>query len=270
MSRRVDNPWRRSAPLAVAHRGQRATFPEQTLEAYVEAIRLGADGIETDVQRTRDGQLVMLHDLTVDRTTDGHGPIASLDWGEARALDAGSWRGAPFAGARIPTLDETIELVVGAGLMLCVEIKGTAADAPASAIAVARLIRDRGLVDQVFISSFDHAALAAARDEVGSPLLAPERLPEAGPSDPDVAVAQAAALDAAVLQHRWEDLPPEVVDALHAAGTAVWSWPIDTLESIRRSVELGCDGVIGDDVPLLLEGLGRAAVADAPGPSPEW
>ena len=267
MSRRVDNPWRRSAPLAVAHRGQRATFPEQTLEAYVEAIRLGAEGIETDVQRTRDDQLVMLHDLTVDRTTDGHGPIASLDLAEARALDAGSWYGERFAGARIPTLEETIELVVGAGLMLCIEIKGTATDAPATAIAVARLIRDRGLVDQVFISSFDHAALAAARGEVGSPLLAPERLPEAGPSDPDVAVAQAAALDAAVLQHRWEDLEPEVVDALHAAGSAVWSWPIDTLESIRRSVELGCDGVIGDDVPLLLEGLGRSAIGGAPVPS---
>ncbi len=270
MSRRLDNPWRRSAPLAVAHRGQRSTFPEQTLEAYAEAIRLGADGIETDVQRTRDDRLVMLHDLTVDRTTDGHGPIASLDWAEARALDAGSWRGDRFAGARIPTLDETIELVVGAGLMLCVEIKGTATDAPATAVAVARLIRDRGLLDQVFISSFDHAALAAARDEVGSPLLAPERLPEAGPSDPDVAVAQAAALDAAVLQHRWEDLGPEVVDALHAAGTAVWSWPIDTVESIRRSVELGCDGVIGDDVPLLLDGLGRTAVVDRAVPSPGW
>jgi len=59
MSRRVDNPWRRSAPLAVAHRGQRATFPEQTLEAYVEAIRLGADGIETDVSLTRDGVWVL-------------------------------------------------------------------------------------------------------------------------------------------------------------------------------------------------------------------
>jgi len=262
MSRRVDNPWRRSAPLAVAHRGQRATFPEQTLEAYVEAIRLGADGIETDVQQTRDGRLAMLHDLTVDRTTDGSGPIAALDWAEVQRLDAGSWYGDRFAGARIPSLEETIELVVGAGLMLCVEIKGTAADAPRTAVAVARLIHERGLLDQVFISSFDHAALAAARDEVGSPLLAPERLPEAGPPDPDVAVAQAAALDAAVLQHRWEDLTPDVVAALHASGSAVWSWPVDTLESIRRSVELGCDGVIGDDVPLLLDGLGRAAPAD--------
>ena len=268
MSRRVDNPWLRSAPLALAHRGQRATFPEQTLEAYQEAIRLGADGIETDVQRTRDGRLAMLHDLTLDRTTNGRGPIAAMDWAEVRRLDAGSWRGEQFAGCRVPSLDETIDLVVGAGLVLCVEIKGTAADAPATALAVARRIRERGLLDQVFVSSFDHHALAAARAEVGSPLLAPERLPEAGHSDPAIAVAQAAALDAAVLQHRWEDLTPEVVAALHGAGSAVWSWPIDSAESVVRSVELGCDGVIGDDVPLLLAALGRPPAEPGAVPSP--
>jgi len=269
MSRRLANPWRRAEPLAVAHRGQRATFPEQTLEAYEEAIRLGADGIETDVQRTRDGRLAMLHDLTVDRTTDGHGPVAGLDWDEVRALDAGSWRAERFRGCRVPSLEETIELVAEAGLLLCVEIKGTTDDAPGTAVAVARLLRQRGLLDRVFISSFDHAALAAARAEVGSPLLAPERLPEAGPSDPAIAVAQAVALDAAVIQHRWEDLTPAVAAALHDAGSAIWSWPIDSLESVRRSVELGCDAIIGDDVPLLLEGLGRAAAAPVvPSPGP--
>jgi glycerophosphoryl diester phosphodiesterase len=267
MSRRVDNPWRRPAPLAVAHRGQRATFPEQTLEAYEEAIRLGADGIETDVQRTRDGHLAMLHDLTVDRTTDGHGPIATMDWADVRRLDAGSWRDERFAGSRVPSLEETIELVVGAGLLLCVEIKGTADETSGTAVAVARVLRDRGLLDQVFISSFDHKALGAARTEAGSPLLAPERLPEAGPADPAIAVTQAVALDAAVLQHRWEDLTPTVVDALHGAGCAVWSWPIDTLESVRRSVELGCDAIIGDDVRLLLDGLRRPAPG-TPVPAP--
>jgi glycerophosphoryl diester phosphodiesterase len=138
MSRRIDNPWRRTAPLAMAHRGQRATFPEQTLEAYEEAIRLGADGIETDVQRTRDGRLVMLHDLTVDRTTNGHGPIAAMDWAEVRALDAGAWRGERFVGARVPSLEDTIELIVGAGILLCVEIKGTPDEAPATAVSAAR------------------------------------------------------------------------------------------------------------------------------------
>ncbi|MEA2518836.1 MAG: glycerophosphoryl diester phosphodiesterase [Chloroflexota bacterium] len=259
MSRRVDNPWRRSAPLALAHRGQRATVPEQTLDAYETAIRLGADGVETDVQLTADGRLAMIHDLTVDRTTNGRGPVAAHDWAELRSLDAGSWFSEAFVGCRIPSLEETIELIVGAGVVLCVEIKGDGAVAPRTAAAVARIVRARGLVDQVFISSFDHAALAVARTALGAPLLAPERLPEAGPSDPQTAAAQAIALDAAVLQHRWEDLTPEVAAALHEAGTAIWTWPIDDPIAIQRSVELGADGIIGDDVALLLAGLGRAA-----------
>ena len=265
MSRGAANPWRRSTPLVMAHRGQRATVPEQTLEAYEAAIQLGAEAIETDVQRTRDGRLVMLHDLTLDRTTSGQGPVAEHDWAEVRALDAGSWFGPEFRACRVPSLEETIELIVGAELTLCVEIKGQPSETPATAVAVARLLRDRNLLDAVFISSFDHSALQAARAEVGSPLLAPERLPDTGPSEPAVAVAQAIALDAAALQHRWEDLTNEVVDAVHDAGTAVWSWPIDTSESIRHSVEVGVDAIIGDDVALLLEGLGRRAPAAATG-----
>jgi glycerophosphoryl diester phosphodiesterase len=261
MSRRAANPWLRSAPLVMAHRGQRATYPEQTLEAYEAAIRLGAEAIETDVQRTSDGRLAMMHDLTLDRTTSGEGRIADRSWAEVRALDAGSWFGPGFAACRVPSLEETIELVVGAGLALCVEIKGEARETPATAVAVATLLRDRGLLDQVFISSFDHAALQAARDAVGTPLLAPERLPDTGPSDPEIAAGQAIALDAAALQHRWEDLTEEVVDAVHDVGTAVWSWPIDTLDSVARSIAVGVDAIIGDDVALLLEGAGRAVPA---------
>jgi glycerophosphoryl diester phosphodiesterase len=261
MSRRAANPWLRSAPLVMAHRGQRATYPEQTLEAYEAAIRLGAEAIETDVQRTSDGRLAMMHDLTLDRTTSGQGRIADRTWTELRALDAGSWFGPGFAACRVPSLEEAIELVVGAGLALCVEIKGEAHETPGTAVAVATLLRDRGLLDQVFISSFDHAALQAARDAVSMPLLAPERLPVAGPSDPEVATAQAIALDAAALQHRWEDLTEEIVDAVHGVGTAVWSWPIDTLDSVARSIAVGVDAIIGDDVALLLEGVGRAIPA---------
>ena len=228
------------------------------MEAYEAAIKLGAEGIECDVQRTRDGRLAMIHDLTLDRTTDGHGPVAAHDWADLTRLDAGGWFDPRFAGIRIPSLEDTIDLAVGAGILLCVEIKGDAASAPGTAAAVAELLRARDLVDQVFISSFDHVALATATAILGRPLLAPERLPEAGPPDPLTAVRQATDLGAAVLQHRWEDLTSEVVDALHGAGVAVWSWPIDSLEAIVHSVAVGADGIIGDDVPLLLEGLGRS------------
>lgn len=254
------NPWRRERPLAMAHRGQRATVPEQTLEAYRAAIELGCEAIECDVQLTGDGVPVMLHDLTLDRTTDGRGPVAAAAWPAVRRLDAGSWFDPAFAGARVPSLDETLDLAQAAGVPLCIEIKGTAADAPRTAAVVAGVLRDRGLLETMVISSFDHAALAAATEAAGRPiLLAPERLPESGPADPGAAVAQARALGATVLQHRWEDLTTAVVEALHDAGVGVWSWPIDSLESIEHSVRVGADAIIGDDVPLLLEGLRRFA-----------
>lgn len=264
MTATAERDWRREQPLAIGHRGQRATVPEQTLEAYQAAIDLGADGIEVDVQRSRDGRLVMIHDLTLDRTTNGTGLVAAAEWDRIRALDAGSWFGAGFGHCRVPTLEETIDLAVAADVILCVEIKGEPAEALRTAADVGRLIHDRGLQDRVFVSSFDHAALAVAHVDRGPLLLAPERLPPSGPPDPGAAVAQASSLGAAVLQHRWEDVTAEVVDALHAIGTAVWTWPIDSVESVRRSVEVGADGIIGDDVPLLLEALGRPS---RPGPA---
>jgi glycerophosphoryl diester phosphodiesterase len=263
MTRSPANPWRRSAPLVVAHRGQRATRPEQTLEAYRFAIELGCEAIECDVQRTRDGRLVMLHDLTLDRTTDGHGRIADHIWDEVRGLDAGSWFDPAFRETRLPTLEEAIELAEAASIPLCIEIKGSADDAPRTAVDVARLLRDRGLLDRMFMSSFDHAALAAATRDVGRILLAPERLPEAGPSDPATAVAQARALGATALQHRWEDLTSEVVEALHDADVAVWAWPVDSQEAIAHSVAVGADGMIGDDVELLRQGLELVAAGGA-------
>jgi glycerophosphoryl diester phosphodiesterase len=266
MTRPGANAWRRTTPLVMAHRGQRATVPEQTLEAFRAAIDLGCEAIECDVQRTRDGRLVMMHDLTVDRTTDGRGAVAMLDWDEIRSLDAGSWFATDFAGCRVPTLDAAIDVALDAGVPLCIEIKGTALEASATAEAVAAVLRDRDLVDRMFISSFDHAALAAAaRRLAGRGLLAPERLPEAGPADPAAAVAQATALGATALQHRWEDLTPAVVEALHAVDVAVWAWPVDSAEAVARSAAVGADAVIGDDVGLLWQWLRSmpAAVGDA-------
>jgi glycerophosphoryl diester phosphodiesterase len=252
------NPWRRDHPLVVAHRGHRAAFPEQTLPAFEAAIALGCRAIEADLQLTRDGRLVMMHDLTVDRTTDGHGPVATATLAELEALDAGSWFDPRFAGTRIPTVEELLALAIPAGVTLCLEVKGTTEAAPDVAVALVGLLRDRGLLDRVFVSSFDHAALATARRMAPDILLAPERLPEHAPPDPGEAVRQARATGATVLQHRWDELTVEVVDALHAADVAVWTWPTDTLESIEVSVRTGADGVIGDDVAWLLETVGPA------------
>ncbi|HEY8870530.1 MAG TPA: glycerophosphodiester phosphodiesterase family protein [Candidatus Limnocylindrales bacterium] len=110
------NPWLRSTrPLIIAHRGHSLEVPENTTKAYRRAIELGTEMIEADVNVSRDGRLVMMRDATLDRTTNGDGPVSSATWNELAELDAGGWFGKDFAGLRIPTVEETIELARDAG-----------------------------------------------------------------------------------------------------------------------------------------------------------
>ncbi len=90
----------------IGHRGAAALAPENTWAGFDRALALGVDAIETDVQATSDGVLVLIHDLHLDRTTDGHGPVASTPWSALRELDAGSWFGQEYRGAQVPLLDE--------------------------------------------------------------------------------------------------------------------------------------------------------------------
>ena len=94
-----------------AHRGSKGTHPENTLASFREAVLVGSDGIELDVHLTKDGQLVVVHDETVDRTTNGTGEIRNLTLAEIKAMDAGSWFKNDFAGEKIPTLDEVLHLL---------------------------------------------------------------------------------------------------------------------------------------------------------------
>ena len=251
---RASNAWLRStSPLVIAHRGQSIEAPENTMEAFRRAIELGAQMIETDVNVTRDGALVLTHDVTVDRTTNGTGHVGDLTLAQIRELDAGSWSGAEFAGEPVPTLEETLELAIETGVLLCLEAKGRTADETADiATAVARILEQRNLLDRAFISAFEHSALAVAKRAVPRLLIAPERLPELEPCTPQEAVAQARALDAPVLQTHHMLLTDELVAALHEGGIALWSWPTTTADSCEASVRAGADALMGDDVRTMV------------------
>jgi glycerophosphoryl diester phosphodiesterase len=242
----------RARPLVIGHRGDSAGAPEQTLAAFERAIELGADMIEADVRRSGDGRLVLLHDATVDRTTDGHGPVAELAWADLRELDAGGWFSPRFAGERVPSLHELFELAGRAGIGLCLEAKGASpAEAASIALAVARELGGRGRLGIDVLASFDHDALAAAVDAVPGLRCAPDRLPERGPADGPALVAQAAAARAAIIQHHHEDLTAEAVAEAHGAGIEVWAWPPGTRLEIERVLRLGVDAVMGDDVAAI-------------------
>jgi glycerophosphoryl diester phosphodiesterase len=149
-------------PLIFAHRGASKAAPENTLPAFEAAIRLGADGIELDVQYSSDGALVIFHNDTLEKTSDGAGRVTAHTLSELRALDAGSWFGPSFAGTHIPTLDEALDLMKGK-LLVNVELKVLGTLRSGMGADAVRAIRAHGMADQVVISSFNPFALRQAK-----------------------------------------------------------------------------------------------------------
>jgi glycerophosphoryl diester phosphodiesterase len=254
-----NNPWiRERRPLSVAHRGHSIAYPENTLEAYRKAIELGVEMIECDVNVTRDGTLVMMHDPTLDRTTSGSGRVSGAPWEEIQALDAGGKFKPEFTGVHVPSTEETLLLFKEADTLSCFEIKGADADeSNRIALGLVELFIKHAMLDKAFLSSYHHEALHLAKSKCPELLLAPERLPDDAPADPPEALQQAKDFDAPVLQHQYTVLSADVVRVLHDNEIAVWSWSTTDEPSMVFSIELGADALMGDDVELMLEILNR-------------
>lgn len=254
------NPWRRSRPLAVAHRGQSASVPDNTLESFARAIELGAEMIEGDVQMSRDGHLAMMHDATIERTTNGTGRVADLRWDELQRLDASGQFGAEFPGLRIPSLDAVLELADSKRVPVCVDVKaGSTVEAIATATAVADLIRRRAAADRVVLNSFHYDAFAAAKRVLPELQVVPDISSEVS-DDPPATVRLARSL-AALITMNHADLPTETVALLHDAGVAVWVWGVTGEASVARSVEQGVDGILGQDISTIVKVLDRLCPA---------
>lgn len=151
-------PLNRDRPWIIGHRGSPREAPENTLSSFELAICQGADLIELDLHMSADEQLVVIHDDTVDRTTDGTGPVGDLSFQELRALDAGSWLGPKFRSERIPSLAEAFDLSAGrAGLV--VELKRSADRYPGIERLLARAIEAAQRLEDVIVISRDSAAI---------------------------------------------------------------------------------------------------------------
>ncbi|SFD80195.1 glycerophosphoryl diester phosphodiesterase [Paenibacillus catalpae] len=147
-----------------AHRGASAYAPENTMAAFERGLACGADLIELDVQLTKDGEVVVFHDLTVDKTTNGHGPLHDYTLAELRALDAGSWFSKDFTGELVPTLEEVLAWARDR-IRLSIELKQPAdREDPALAHRTARLVAEHGMNGQAQIMSFRHDLVKAVRD----------------------------------------------------------------------------------------------------------
>ncbi len=168
--------WKQSPQnvYVAGHRGWPARYPENTMESYEAAAALGVDQIELDVRCTLDGALVLIHDAKVDRTTDGTGEVAKMPLTEIRALDAGSWKDARFAGCRIPLWEELLALVDRyPALTLDVELKeypteGNEARAYSTCDRVIASLDERGMTDRVVINTFSGKLHEYIQAEYGS------------------------------------------------------------------------------------------------------
>jgi len=242
----------------IAHRGHNTEAPEQTMTAFRMAIELGAEMIEADVQISRDGVAVMMHDWSLERTTSGRGPVSGLDWAEIATLDAGRWFDPRFAGERVPRLDELFALATETGIGLCLEAKGQTLEAN---LEVSRRIGEeiarRGRLEVDVLASFDHEALRIAASENPGLRTAPDRLPEHGESTAANLLAQARAIGAPIIQHHFSDLRPEVAAEVQAAGVEIWAWPPTTPEEVEQAIASGAIGIMGDDVRNIAAALRR-------------
>lgn len=206
------------------------------MAAFRAAESAGADGIELDVHLSRDGVPVVLHDETLERTSNGRGRVVDWSLAELRRLDAGGWFAPAFAGERIPLLEEVLAWV-GARLRINVEIKSAAAGA-----AVLGLLRDFPR-SRVLISSFDHRLLAwLRRQDAALPLgfLSESRFWRGG-------VRRAVAAGAESFHPRIDLLSRSLLAACHQGGLAVYPWTVDTPTEVDHCLLLGASGLFTND-----------------------
>ncbi len=152
----------RDRPLNFAHRGASYEAPENTLAAFLLAAELGADGVELDVQLSKDGEVVVIHDLNLECSTNGSGPVRERTLAQLKDLDAGGWFDPGYAGQQVPTLQEVID-AVGHRLLLNIELKTPSLRDDGLVAEVVRTIEDNHLLDRVIVSSFNPIALWRVR-----------------------------------------------------------------------------------------------------------
>jgi len=233
--------------LVYGHRGARGYAPMNTIPSFEVAVQQGAHGVELDVHLTRDGQMVVIHDFTIDGTTDGHGAVENMTFAELRELDAGAWFDPRYAGTKVPTLAEVFETLGGLGVN--VEIK---ADTAGIEDAVAGLIRRFNALDRVIVSSFNPLVLKRFRKvapEIGMGFLYEPEAPEA--------------LMGAMLGIAHEARHPmhTMIDADYMTAARRWSYRVNTwtVNDPARALELralGVDIVITDYPDRILQAYG--------------
>ena len=235
--------------LVFGHRGACAYAPENTLASFQLAMDQGAHGVEFDVHLSRDGVPVIIHDFSLDKTTSGQGPVADHTWDELRALDAGSHKGAQYAGEPIPTLEQVIQLLAGK-LAMNIEVK---ADADGIEDAVAALVDQYKVNDWVIVSSFNPLILrrfASKYPQIALGFLYDE-------SEPFEQMLQMISDIKYQARHPHQTMIDAAFMRVAAeVGYRVNTWTVNDPERGRELQRLGVDTIITDSPDVMLKALG--------------
>ncbi len=226
--------------LGIAHRGASGRAPENTHAAFAAALALGAEAIELDCQLSADGELVVIHDETLDRTTDGQGPVGDRTAAELAALDAGAWFDPSYRGERIPRLADVIAQLRGR-VTLNVEIK-SARDLGTIESKLAALIAAERAAEWVLCSSFHPEALRTMR--AAAPWARLGVLCDEDPRRGGLALALELKAEVLIPGRRWVDA--RIVEEAHVRGLDVWVWTVNEPGEMRRLIALGVDAIFSD------------------------
>lgn len=232
-------------PTVMAHRGLSADAPENTLYAFSDAISVGADFIELDVQQTRDGVLVVMHDSNLKRTTGVNKDIWDVDYADIQNLDAGSWFDPAYVNARIPTLEETLQFV-DKRAKLNIEIKPTKHGSDTLEQDVAELITRYQYTDACYVTSFSYGSLKKVK-EVNPEIRTGYLMSVAYGQFYSLKYADAFSLNKVFVTS-------QVVNAAHQQGKQIFAWTVNSMSEVRSLCNLHVDSIITDD-PVMVQNV---------------
>jgi glycerophosphoryl diester phosphodiesterase len=233
--------------LVIAHRGDSKNAPENTLSSFKNALEMEADGIEMDVQLTKDEQLVVIHDERVDRTTDGIGFVKDFTLKELKRLDAGIKFDKKFSGERVPTLYEVFELIGNRNFLLNIEIKSGIMLYSGIEEKLVKAIKDNKFEDRVIISSFNYNSLKDIK--IIAPELKTGLICQCGIVE---AWHMAINMQAFSLHPFYLNIRPNIVEACRRNNIKLFPWTVDRKEDMEIMINYGVDGIISNNPGVLI------------------
>ncbi|OLS36688.1 hypothetical protein BTR22_11745 [Alkalihalophilus pseudofirmus] len=232
-----------------AHRGASKFFPENTMSAFEAAHLYGADGIEFDVQLSKDLVPVVIHDATLERTTNGLGKVSSYTVEQLKSLSAGEWFGPRFKNEAIPTLEEVLIWASGSGMKLNIELKGAIHQRNHVIQTIIPLIKDYQLIDKVILSSFDHRVIYQAIQH--SPEIETAVIVTAALHEPEEYVKRI------VGARGYHFLSPLLLEEeareLIKSGVNIRPYTVNERDQLAIYMKWGCQGVFTDDPKLAIK-----------------